>query len=415
LSGALARLLGGLEAAAARLRAPGPPGFEGGCEWGETLELLRRLKALVSPGPGGCGWPLAYKDVYLLPGEWATLGTGQRLIPGHARAAILERAVLAGAAPVARVNMHPLGLGVTNVNPLLGTPVNPRAPGRVPGGSSGGVAVAVASGAVVAGVGSDAAGSVRIPAAFTGTAALTLPGAPREGMATLQPSLEAPGLLAGSVSSLAAAASAMGLAVAGEAPGRILVPVEWLPEGPLGGLLWSVLDRLESRGGFTVERVEPPLPWRLAERVRAVIALREACDSYWRLPARPSRLPPGVAGLLRLGCSIPRGSYVEALRAASAFRAAMLRLLEGGALLAAPAVPMEPPRVEEAEADESLSTGVKLTRLTGPVSLAGLPSAVAPLGAVRLPETGLPYPLMLSGASVSGVLGGALAVERLAG
>ncbi len=417
-SKALGRLLEGLRLAGEKLpvEAPDLPRRGWGCDWGRTLRILEELGALVAPGPGGCGWPLAYKDNYLMPLEWATLGTGQRLLRGEKPAVLLERARLAGAALVARTTMHPLGLGVTNVNPVLGTPSNPAAPGRVPGGSSGGPAVAVASGAVLVGLGSDAAGSVRIPAAFTGTAALTLPGAPREGLATLQPSLEVPGLIAGSPSLLAAAASLLGVGEPGRAPRRLLVPLEWLPpeESPLTTVFWRVLDSLAEMG-FEVVEVRLPLPWRLAERIRAVIALREACIEYWRLPSRPDStlLPPGVAGLLKLGCSVPRGSYLEALRLAGRFRAALTGLIEDrGGLLASPAVPMEPPTLEEALEDESLSTGIKLTRLTGPVSLAGLASLVAPVTLARLPETGLPFPLMISGSSVQGVLAAGIAVEK---
>ena len=78
----------------------------------------------------------------------------------------------AGARIVGRTNLHELALGVTGINPWYGTPVNPLDPPRVPGGSSSGSAVAVATGEADVAYGSDTGGSIRIPAACCGTAGL---------------------------------------------------------------------------------------------------------------------------------------------------------------------------------------------------------------------------------------------------
>jgi amidase len=75
---------------------------------------------------------------------------------------------MAGCHIVGKTNLHELAYGVTGVNHWSGTPVNPRAPARVPGGSSSGSAVAVAMGLVDAALGTDTGGSIRIPAACCG-------------------------------------------------------------------------------------------------------------------------------------------------------------------------------------------------------------------------------------------------------
>ena len=84
-------------------------------------------------------------------------------MPAARDAACLAGARAAGARIVGRTNLHELALGVTGVNQWYGTPVNPLDPARVPGGSSSGSAVAVATGEADVAYGSDTGGSVRIP------------------------------------------------------------------------------------------------------------------------------------------------------------------------------------------------------------------------------------------------------------
>ena len=110
-----------------------------------------------------------------MEGEQTTAGC--RAVAGRAAPALRDAACLAGARAagariVGRTNLHELALGVTGVNPWYGTPVNPLDPALVPGGSSSGSAVAVATGEADVAYGSDTGGSVRIPAACCGIAGL---------------------------------------------------------------------------------------------------------------------------------------------------------------------------------------------------------------------------------------------------
>jgi amidase len=88
--------------------------------------------------------------------------------PARRHAAAVRALLDAGCRIVGKTNMHELAYGVTGINRWTGTPVNPRAPGRVPGGSSSGSAVAVAAGLVDFAVGTDTGGSIRIPSACCG-------------------------------------------------------------------------------------------------------------------------------------------------------------------------------------------------------------------------------------------------------
>lgn len=92
--------------------------------------------------------------------------------PAQRHAEVVRALLDAGCRIVGKTNMHELAYGVTGINRWTGTPINPRAPGRVPGGSSSGSAVAVAAGLVDFAVGTDTGGSIRIPAACCGVQGL---------------------------------------------------------------------------------------------------------------------------------------------------------------------------------------------------------------------------------------------------
>ncbi|HEY6429125.1 MAG TPA: amidase, partial [Acidimicrobiales bacterium] len=123
----------------------------------------------------GPGVRLAVKDLIDMEGEPTTAGckaVAERAWPAEKDAECLAGARAAGARIVGRTNLHELALGVTGVNPWFGTPVNPLDPLLVPGGSSSGSAVAVATGEADVAYGSDTGGSVRIPSACCGIAGL---------------------------------------------------------------------------------------------------------------------------------------------------------------------------------------------------------------------------------------------------
>ncbi|MGH6968497.1 MAG: amidase family protein, partial [Stellaceae bacterium] len=117
------------------------------------------------------GLSCAIKDMFDVKGERAGGGNPTWLAtanPARRHAAAVRRVLAAGATVVGKTVCDEFFFSVTGANAHYGTPVNPRAPGRLPGGSSSGSAVAVAAGACDFALGSDTGGSVRIPAAFNG-------------------------------------------------------------------------------------------------------------------------------------------------------------------------------------------------------------------------------------------------------
>ncbi|MBI3161280.1 MAG: amidase, partial [Chloroflexi bacterium] len=115
------------------------------------------------------GIPLAVKDLYDTKGVRTTSGSRffADRIPQE-DAYTVEKVKRAGAQIIGKANTHEIALGVTNNNPHYGTCKNPWDVTRTPGGSSGGSAVAVASGMSMAALGTDTGGSIRIPASLCG-------------------------------------------------------------------------------------------------------------------------------------------------------------------------------------------------------------------------------------------------------
>jgi Asp-tRNA(Asn)/Glu-tRNA(Gln) amidotransferase A subunit family amidase len=118
------------------------------------------------------GLPVSVKDLFDVAGDVTTAGSVALVdaAPATADAAAVARLRAAGGVVVGRTNMTEFAFSGVGINPHYGTPPNPadRKTPRIPGGSSSGAAVSVATGAAFIGLGSDTGGSIRIPAALCG-------------------------------------------------------------------------------------------------------------------------------------------------------------------------------------------------------------------------------------------------------
>jgi aspartyl-tRNA(Asn)/glutamyl-tRNA(Gln) amidotransferase subunit A len=114
------------------------------------------------------GVSLAVKDVFHIKGYVTTAGSKAYREKARITAEAVERLLDAGAVVNGKTNLHEFAFGVSNKNPHFGDCINPYSDKHVSGGSSGGSAVAVALGMCDAALGTDTAGSVRIPASFCG-------------------------------------------------------------------------------------------------------------------------------------------------------------------------------------------------------------------------------------------------------
>jgi len=198
-----------------------PPAAGGGAHDGPLRGLRLAVKDLVDVAglPTGAGHP-----------RWlATHPVPER------SAEVVTQLTAAGAVVVGKVHTDEFAYSMFGSNAHYGTPDNPRAPGRLPGGSSSGPAVAVAARLADIGLGTDTAGSIRIPASWCGLYGLrpSHQRASRAGIVPLAPSFDVPGPLCADLATLRAAALALLLPPAAADPlDRLLLPPD----------LWALAD-----------------------------------------------------------------------------------------------------------------------------------------------------------------------------
>jgi len=157
----------------ARILASGDPGI---FLHVASSEALDGLAAALDPADRTrlplWGVPVAVKDNIDVAGMPTTAACPAFAYAPNRHAAAVARLVAAGAVPVGKTNLDQFAAGLNGTRTPYPVPRNPRAPGRVPGGSSSGSAVAVAAGLVPVALGTDTAGSGRIPAGLCGLVGL---------------------------------------------------------------------------------------------------------------------------------------------------------------------------------------------------------------------------------------------------
>lgn len=375
------------------------------------------------------GIPLAIKDNIDCMGMPTAAGTAAlRDAAPRANAPVVARAIEAGALAAGKANMHELAFGCTNDNGFFGPARNPYDPSRIPGGSSGGSAVLVASGAVPASLGTDTGGSVRIPAALCGLVGFrpTHGRYPSEGVVPISPTRDTVGPIARTVSDvmlldeiLSGGDAALPAVVDGVGDFRLAVPYSTLWEGLSSDarpVLEGALQKLEDAGFELVDVDLRRYPFFRAQK-SATIPFYEfggAVGRYLETGGVAVTVPeivaqiksPDVARIVSaiLGAgAISATEYAEALLARERSRTsyvACLRDVEADALLfpttLIPACTIGAETV--AVGSDALDVFAAYTRNTEPGSNAGVPGITVPAG---LTQDGLPVGLALDGAPYS--------------
>jgi amidase len=348
------------------------------------------------------GLTVAVKDMYDIAGQRTGGGSPEWLadqLPAGRNAAAIERLLAGGADIIGKTVCDEFFFSLTGANAHYGTPVNVRAPGRVPGGSSSGSAAAVAAGACDIALGSDTGGSVRVPGGFCGIYGIrpTHGRVDARGAMAMSPAFDTVGWFAHSAGLLRKTGAVL-LEPADEQRrplSRLLVLRDAFDQAdvPLADALREFLERASSElppqedaliasGGFD--------DWRNCFRT---IQGREIWAIYgtW-IEAHKPRLGPGISERMAYAATISEDAAASARKTFLAVRAEMRRRISPGTIAALPSAPCISPRIE-ATAEELDAFRGRTMALTSIAGIGGLPQITIPIGTLD----GCPIGLSLIG------------------
>jgi aspartyl-tRNA(Asn)/glutamyl-tRNA(Gln) amidotransferase subunit A len=366
------------------------------------------------------GVPLALKDVIDVAGA-RTTAASKILAENVATrdAHVVERLKRAGAIILGKLNTHEFAYGALGTSPHFGATRNPWSLEHVCGGSSGGSGAAVAADLAAATLGTDTAGSIRIPACFCGVTGLrpSTGLVSNRGVVPVAWTFDTVGPLGRTAADCALVLetiaghdpedpSTLDVGVprysnllAGGARGLRIGIVNALFERGIDGRVAAVVARAveELRGlGAQVGGVEIPF-LEQAGTIQQAMQFPEATAAHLRwLRTRLSDYAADVRARLLVGLFVPPTAYVTGQRARRLFYDECRRVFERFDLLAAPTMPVLPPRVgeETVELDgRPIAYRLTLIRFNSPWSLIGSPVVNLPCGFVD----GLPAGLALVG------------------
>jgi len=355
-------------------------GGTGDLKWyavsGPTRTAERDTTFITRLDAAGDGPRLAVKDLIDVEGVVTTAGcraVADQGSPASSDAPLMSGARAAGARIVGKTNMHELACSSTGINPAFGTPINPLDAALIPGGSSSGSAVAVATEEADVAFGTDTAASIRIPAACCGIAGLkpTHGRISLEGVWPLAPSLDTVGPMARDVDGLLVGMQLLepGFDARAEVPdtaGRLRLP-------KVDPALEQAIDSALAAAGLHAQDVSVR-GWRDAWNAGGTILLAEMSEVDGHLLASRDRLGDDPIALLEMAATLDEASVAAARATGRRWRASFGELVRQVQVVALPTLPCFPPRLDEADP-------LQLTSLTMPVNLAGFPAVSIPIPA----------------------------------
>jgi allophanate hydrolase len=378
-----------------------------------TRERARRLATEGRRGRPLWGMPTLVKDNIAVQG--LANGAGCPAFapaPAQASAGAVERLESAGAVVIGTANMDQFATGLVGTRSPFGAPSNPLAPGRIPGGSSSGSAVAVARGLVPFALGTDTAGSGRVPAACTNTVGLK----PTRGLVSTRGVVPAvPALDCISIHALTVADAFRVLtAIAGvddadpwsrtlppwRGPGRDAPVVGWVPASVLAaecepaiarayGATRAIAGSFAKESGADVDMT--PFFTAGKQLYGPWVAARYAAFGAF-VDAHPDAVDPTVARIVRAGAGVAGPDVFAAQTELVTLRREADAVFASVDVLVVPTVPCFPTLAEVAA--DPIGVNARLSRFTDFVNLLDL-CAIAVPGAAR--DDGLPFGVTVIG------------------
>lgn len=346
---------------------------------------------LTAGAPAGplSGYTVAVKDVFAVRGHPVGAGNPtwlEQQTVAHEHAAAVSALLDAGASVMGIVHTDEFAYSLAGMNSHYGTPPNPSAVDRIPGGSSSGPASAVASGHTDIGLGTDTAGSIRVPASYQGLYGLrsTHGLLDRTGMVALAPSFDTVGWLTRDAATLATAATAV-LPASDTAPltrGVVVPAVITEAEGPVRDAFTVAVACLVEDGVLSsvdTAVLEPTTLRRWCTAFRTVQGHEAwALHGDW-ITAHPGALGPDIAARFATASRIDGSEAADARRVLSSARTTLHSLLVPGTALLLPSTSCAAPHLGSPTVERARAATLRLTCLAG---LAGIPAISMPLARV---------------------------------